>query len=173
MSRETRRLIGEKARKLRFIGEALAREEAVQQELTWKDFRRKRQYRSDMNRYKKCVLDLEDEYKQLVVCMRERGENPLFSYLKLLGGVLALFLSIIWVIHIILNCLVPQLLNVSPIDNHIFGFLDAMLKVRIREGGGQDRLSMAGTCISLGNMAGLSLSSLAFSLRDTYVRVLE
>ncbi|PHJ25150.1 lmbr1 family region protein, partial [Cystoisospora suis] len=126
--KETRRLIGEKARKLRFIGEALAREEVLQQELTWRDFRKKRQYRSDVNRYKKCVLDLEEEYKQLVVCMRERGENPFYSYLKLLGGILALLLSIIWVIHIILNCLLPQLLNVSPIDNHIFGFLDSMLK---------------------------------------------
>ncbi|PFH33767.1 putative LMBR1 family region protein [Besnoitia besnoiti] len=127
--KEIRRQLGEKAKKLRFIGEALAQEEAVQESLSWREFKRKRQYRTDVNRYKKAVFDLDQEYRQLAVCMRERGENPFYSYLKLSLGVAALLLSIIWIGHTILNCVVPQILDISPVNHAVFGFLDAFLKI--------------------------------------------
>ncbi|KFG61160.1 putative LMBR1 family region protein [Toxoplasma gondii RUB] len=127
--KEIRRQLGEKAKKLRFIGEALRDEEALQQTLSWKEVRRKRQFRTDMNRYRKAVFDLEHEHRQLAISMRERGENPFFSYFKLLLGVVALFMSLLWTAHTVLNCVLPQILDVSASSHPAFGFLDAFLKL--------------------------------------------
>ncbi|CBZ50084.1 hypothetical protein NCLIV_005600 [Neospora caninum Liverpool] len=127
--KEVRRQLGEKAKKLRFIGEALCAEETVQQTLSWKEIRRKRQFRTDVNRYKKAVFDLDQEHRQLAICMRERGENPFFSYLKLFLGIVAFAMSVIWTAHTILNCVLPQILDVSSTSNPVFGFLDAFLRL--------------------------------------------
>lgn len=79
-----------------------------------------RLYRSEFNKFRQTVHLLEEEDEKLNISLHERGENPLLSYSKLVLGILSIILSSLWITHIILRILLPQILT----RVQIFGFFD-------------------------------------------------
>lgn len=128
---DRKRFLGEKARALKLIGESLKRQESdLEGGSAWKHRKLRMLLRTDMNKYRQAVFVMENEYKCLNISLNERGENPFYSYLKLIIGIICCILTVSWIVHIIMYIVIPQILHVSVTGgnyNHL-RFLDGLLE---------------------------------------------
>jgi len=122
---EKKRVLGEKAALIRALGESLKVREIRERNTSWWNaFCKRRALKHDYNRLCQSVHLLEEEFSNLNVAFTERGENPFYSYAKLVGGILCAGLSILWFTHIILYMLLPVL-----IGHTVTGFLNDFLSL--------------------------------------------
>jgi LMBR1 domain-containing protein 1 len=70
--------------------------------------RGKRKLQAEYNKWKKEVTFLEEDYENLQISHHEKGENPLVSGVKLAVGIIFAIMSIMWILHTILYCIVRQ-----------------------------------------------------------------
>ena len=136
MYSERRRELGEKAKKLHAAGVLLQQQQQLAAAGTssnsrllpsWGGFRREQHQLQQERRFKLAVYVLEKEYRQLVVAMKERGENPFFAYLKLAAGMIAVILSCLWILHIFFYFIVSQISGQEP--HGFLRFLDWFFEV--------------------------------------------
>ena len=143
--RERRRELGEKAQKLHAAGVVLQQQ---QQQLTAgeangssspggsklfssiRGIRKEQQQVQQERRFKLAVYVLEQEYRQLVVAIKERGENPFYSFLKLIGGLVFGLMSLLWMMHIFLFFILSQILGQEEPEG-LLRFLDWFFQVRM------------------------------------------
>jgi len=118
---QRKRLLGKAASTLMEQAESIQVAEADSGQSRWTAWRARRAVQSDYNRFKRDVLLLESEFENLRISKMHQGENLAVSTVKLLVGILSAILSLMWVFHIILKILVPQ------IDSRIHvEFIDAI-----------------------------------------------
>lgn len=86
----------------------------------FKAARDKRSLANEFNKFKQTAYLLEVEYEKVEVAMKMRGENPITSYVKLIGAILIGIGSIMWMLHVIIYVLIGQ-------KSHFIGFLNDML----------------------------------------------
>jgi len=107
-------LLNERATKLIEIGRKFTAE--------GRHAKRTRANRRTYNKFKQAVYFLEKDWEKVKVAYKQRGGNPLIFLLQLVGGILSLVLSIVWIIHVILYTFVQP--PVSPFLNAYFVALD-------------------------------------------------
>lgn len=74
----------------------------------WSDRRKIRALKTDFNRFKQSVTLLEKEFDHMEACRKQRGENPLVSFGRMvLAGIFGLA-SLFWVLHIFLYLLLTE-----------------------------------------------------------------
>jgi LMBR1 domain-containing protein 1 len=88
-----------------------------------KDYQRKKPWRSEFNKYKKEVLALEDEFKYTKQAHKLKGKHVLYYILCLIGGIIGVFLTLAWLVHIIIF----NLFDVYPFLNNLFLALDGVV----------------------------------------------
>eukprot|EP00921_Rhytidocystis_pertsovi_P002049 GHVQ01003514.1.p1 GENE.GHVQ01003514.1~~GHVQ01003514.1.p1 ORF type:complete len:609 (+),score=67.61 GHVQ01003514.1:86-1828(+) len=144
---DRKRTLGEKARVLKLVGESLAKQtenmaerdggstHTSQQTMakglaTWTSQRKHRQaIKSDLNKYRQAVFVLEREYNHLNISLKERGENPFYSYIKLFMGIMAGVVSLMWWVHVVMFMVVTKAakIDASNPSYKYLRFIDAML----------------------------------------------
>eukprot|EP00922_Rhytidocystis_sp_ex-Travisia-forbesii_P003854 GHVS01005578.1.p1 GENE.GHVS01005578.1~~GHVS01005578.1.p1 ORF type:complete len:545 (-),score=63.43 GHVS01005578.1:82-1716(-) len=136
---DRKKFLGEKARALKFVGESLKQQEELllspaTSSSRWQTRKQKQLLKSDLNKFRQAVFVLDKEYTNLNISLKERGENPFYSYLKLLLGLISGVITILWIIHIIVYMIIPTVasITVDKNTNAWMRFLDGLLEV-IRE----------------------------------------
>ncbi|GBG26649.1 LIMR family protein DDB_G0293610 [Hondaea fermentalgiana] len=80
---------------------------SVRSTFNFRKFKRKREEKTLFNEFKQSVVELEEEYEALKLCHENwKNFNPFIPWCKLIGGILAAILSLLWVLQIILYNLV-------------------------------------------------------------------
>jgi LMBR1 domain-containing protein 1 len=79
-----------------------------------------RSIRKKVNLFKAEVLELENKFERLEVSYKDRGGSPFLAWGKMLLGTLGIFLSIFWMLHIIIY----NMAGVDPFLNTFFIALD-------------------------------------------------
>jgi len=118
---EKKRLYGETATAL--LEKANELEEKDRELSTKKGFkatREKRSLKNEFNKFKQTAYLLECEYEKVEVAMKMRGENPIVSYVKLIGAFFLAIASLMWMLHVIIYVLIGQ-------KSHFTGFLNDIL----------------------------------------------
>mmetsp|Transcript_34221 Transcript_34221/g.72891 ORF Transcript_34221/g.72891 Transcript_34221/m.72891 type:complete len:538 (+) Transcript_34221:227-1840(+) len=121
---QRKRLLGQAATALVASAESLQKQDGDLADATgWRVSRQKRQVKADYNKFKRDVMLLETEFEKLAVSKFHKGENLAISIAKLLLGIFCAILSILWVIHIVLCVMLPQLDDTIdiPFLNALFG----------------------------------------------------
>mmetsp|Transcript_34075 Transcript_34075/g.79814 ORF Transcript_34075/g.79814 Transcript_34075/m.79814 type:complete len:474 (-) Transcript_34075:219-1640(-) len=90
-------ILNERASKLQQIGQRLGRDASRAKD---------RKTRTTYNKFKQAVYFLEKDWDKVKVAYKERGGNPLKYMCTMVLGLLALCVSILWILHIILYVLV-------------------------------------------------------------------
>eukprot|EP00444_Apocalathium_aciculiferum_P026342 CAMPEP_0183419728 /NCGR_PEP_ID=MMETSP0370-20130417/25978_1 /TAXON_ID=268820 /ORGANISM="Peridinium aciculiferum, Strain PAER-2" /LENGTH=569 /DNA_ID=CAMNT_0025603559 /DNA_START=23 /DNA_END=1730 /DNA_ORIENTATION=+ len=122
MYQQRRRLLGQAASLLMVQADSLQGKDCdLANSKGWRAGREKRAVRADYNKFKRDVMLLETEFERLKISKFHKGENLAVSIAKLTMGILCAIMSIMWVLHIILVVVVPQLDPGSDIQ-----FLDAI-----------------------------------------------
>eukprot|EP00917_Polyrhabdina_sp_WS-2016_P029467 GHVP01062825.1.p1 GENE.GHVP01062825.1~~GHVP01062825.1.p1 ORF type:complete len:526 (+),score=72.38 GHVP01062825.1:87-1664(+) len=108
---EKKHVLSRKAGELRAAGTELKQRDLEAKLLTGFGGARVRLHIArEMKKFRQSAFLLEEEYRDLNISMKERGENPALSYAKLTLGICSLLLSLGFWIHILLNVLIPPLL---------------------------------------------------------------
>ena len=95
--------VGEQARSLGVMAkEMIEKERSLRVKTGWSAARQKAQLRTEFNKFRQSVFLLEIEYRKLEIALKNKGEHPLIAGFKLLMGILFVFLSIAWWLHIFL-----------------------------------------------------------------------
>jgi LMBR1 domain-containing protein 1 len=95
-----KQVIGEQSRELAKYGKELQdKERDLRAKSGFYNSRQKASLQRDFNKFKQSVYLLEMEYKKIEISLKEHGENPVISYLKLIGGVIGFVFSITWIVH--------------------------------------------------------------------------
>eukprot|EP00922_Rhytidocystis_sp_ex-Travisia-forbesii_P003857 GHVS01005581.1.p1 GENE.GHVS01005581.1~~GHVS01005581.1.p1 ORF type:complete len:545 (+),score=53.64 GHVS01005581.1:326-1960(+) len=133
---DRKRFLGEKARALKCIGESLKQQEELlvsgpSSTSRWQVRKQKQLLKSDLNKFRQAVFVLDREYTNLNISLKERGENPFYSYMKLVTGLFCGVLTILWVVHIIIYMVIPKIANltVDKNTNAWMRFLDGLLEI--------------------------------------------
>ncbi|CAD7967432.1 unnamed protein product [Amoebophrya sp. A120] len=89
--------------------------------------KRKRELKTEFNKFKQSCFLLEKEYDHMEICMKQRGENPVTSGLKVFFGVIFAIISFFWVLHIFFYLLIdqPGEENEEPVSLMLNEFLQA------------------------------------------------
>lgn len=78
----------------------------------------------EFNKFRQSVYLVEMEYQKIEIALKEHGENPVMSYLKLGAGFLGFAFTIIWILH----CLLFICLRcISSTNEPVTEFLDSIL----------------------------------------------
>jgi len=83
--------------------------------------RSSRALKNKVNLFKAEVLELENKFERLETSYKDRGGSPFLAWGKLILGILGFFISISWVLHIILY----NMTDVDPFLNTFFIQLDS------------------------------------------------
>eukprot|EP01068_Selenidium_serpulae_P012976 Selendium_serpulae@DN5906_c0_g1_i1.p1 len=103
-------ILGERAMHLRESGEALKKAKMKAGGFTGiAGMRYRQKLAQESRKFRQSVYLLEEDYKALNVAFKERGENPVLSYCKLILGIFCAIMSFIWFVQIILAILLPQI----------------------------------------------------------------
>ena len=95
-----KQVIGEQSRELAKYGKELQdRERDLRGKSGFYNSRQKAALQRDFNKFKQSVYLLEMEYKKIEISLKQHGENPVISYLKLTAGFLGFAFSVIWIVH--------------------------------------------------------------------------
>lgn len=84
--------------------------------------KRTRSNRKAYNKFKQAVYFLDKDWEKVKVAYKQRGGNPLFQLLNLVFGLISIFLSLMWLIHIVVYVFVRP--PVSTFLNGYFVMLD-------------------------------------------------
>eukprot|EP00932_Pfiesteria_piscicida_P003545 SRR837773.13453.p1 GENE.SRR837773.13453~~SRR837773.13453.p1 ORF type:complete len:279 (+),score=79.25 SRR837773.13453:26-838(+) len=107
---QRRRMLGQAASIMVARAEALQSKDGdLSVETGWRASRKKRAVRADYNKFKRDVMLLEGEFERLTISKFHKGENLAVSIAKLIAGIISAIVSIMWVLHIILCVMVPQI----------------------------------------------------------------
>jgi len=87
--------IGDKATKLLEIGQAIQGKQKRSRKTSRRD-------RSNYNKFRQSVFLLEEEYERLQECYKQQGGKILIYWALLVIGVISVFLTLLWLIHIVL-----------------------------------------------------------------------
>jgi len=87
--------IGEKATKLLEIGRAIQEKQKRARKKTRRD-------RSNYNKFRQSVFLLEEEYERVQECYKQQGGKIILYWFLLAIGVISVFLTILWLLHIVL-----------------------------------------------------------------------
>eukprot|EP00914_Ancora_sagittata_P006994 GHVO01013872.1.p1 GENE.GHVO01013872.1~~GHVO01013872.1.p1 ORF type:complete len:509 (-),score=58.80 GHVO01013872.1:166-1692(-) len=124
-----KQLLADKAAGLKVVGAALKEEEmALRHSGGLKKLTRSARLKTSLNRFRQSVYILENEFNDLNISMKERGENPVLSWTKLGLGLVSGVLSILWILHIILCMLVKTFVP------SMTGFMDSFLELISKPG---------------------------------------
>uniref|UniRef100_A0A0G4I9K8 Uncharacterized protein n=1 Tax=Chromera velia CCMP2878 TaxID=1169474 RepID=A0A0G4I9K8_9ALVE len=134
---QRKRTLGETARKLQEAGADLkVRDANLKKDGGGKGWlglggggqRAHRKLQRDFNKFQQAVYVLEREWAHLDISMKRRGENPVVSVGKLILGILAGCLSIMWWLHILLFMIIRtgpgRRLPVTPFLNSLLWLMD-------------------------------------------------
>lgn len=95
-----KQVVGEQARELAKFGKELQdKERDLRGKTGFSNTRQKAALQRDFNKFKQSVYLLEMEYKKIEISLKEHGENPVISYLKLIGGLVGFVFSCLWLVH--------------------------------------------------------------------------
>eukprot|EP01006_Ploeotia_vitrea_P038710 TRINITY_DN66271_c6_g6_i1.p1 TRINITY_DN66271_c6_g6~~TRINITY_DN66271_c6_g6_i1.p1 ORF type:complete len:493 (-),score=25.84 TRINITY_DN66271_c6_g6_i1:528-2006(-) len=111
---EKKNEIGKRAHELREQGKVIEEEQRKQGNKISNKVKRA------VNRFQKDVRQVEDAYQNLETAFKKGGVSPFISWGKLLLGVFGIFLSILWVLHVLLH----NILDLTPFLNDVFIKLD-------------------------------------------------
>lgn len=89
----------------------------------------KRKLNSDMRKFKQSVHLLESDFEALNVALKQRGENPFYSYCKVVLGGFCTILSTLWYVHIIIYMILPQLMGGTAVWSCLDGLFLEIAKV--------------------------------------------
>lgn len=81
-----------------------------------------RSYRRTENEFRRDVFLLEAQYKKIEEGYKRNGGNPIIVYGKLLFGIIAIVLSLLWFVHLLIY-VIPIAVNVQPVTpflNNLF-----------------------------------------------------
>ena len=92
----------------------------IEEEGSRKGFKNRRVKRM-INKYEEQIEALENAYTVIEVSYKVRGGNPIVPWLKLIGGIVFILVSLIWIVHIV----VYTLLDAHPFLNDFFYILDS------------------------------------------------
>ncbi|KND02519.1 uncharacterized protein SPPG_02978 [Spizellomyces punctatus DAOM BR117] len=90
--------------------------------------KRWRRIKTRETEFRKDVLILEYHYRRLEDAYRNQGGNFLLQLIQFIGGIIGGFLSLFWLLHIILY-LIPWALHTNPYSPFLNDFLNAVNKV--------------------------------------------
>jgi LMBR1 domain-containing protein 1 len=85
-----------------------------------KEYQKKRPWRSEFNRFKKEVYELDDEFKYTRSAHDLKGKHIIFYIICLIGGIAGIIMSIMWFIHIVIF----NIFRIYPFLNLFFLELD-------------------------------------------------
>lgn len=88
---------------------------------SWNIRRQKQTLKTEYNKLKQTSFMLEEQFENLEIAMKLKGENPLLSYSKLILGILVALISFTWWLHVIIFVLA------NGKSGPPFGFLNTML----------------------------------------------
>eukprot|EP00386_Alphamonas_edax_P010288 GDKI01033357.1.p1 GENE.GDKI01033357.1~~GDKI01033357.1.p1 ORF type:complete len:543 (+),score=87.29 GDKI01033357.1:76-1704(+) len=105
-----KKALGEKANKLKEIGDELRKKDLeTRHKKGWGSGREKAKVAREFNKFRQAVFLLEREWAHMNVALKEKGENPVTAVGKLVCGICGLILSILWFIHILVYLVIrPQ-----------------------------------------------------------------
>lgn len=86
--------IGQRATQLIEIGKAIQEKQ--------KRGKKSRKDRENYNRFRQAVFLLEADYDRMQTCYKQQGGKVILYYLLLILGIIGVFLTILWLLHIIL-----------------------------------------------------------------------
>lgn len=143
-----KQVIGEQSRELAKYGNELQdRERDLRGKSGFYNSRQKATLQRDYNKFKQSVYLLEMEYKKIEISLKQHGENPVISYMKLTGGIVGFVFSIIWIVHCFIYI---AFRSISQNQQPVALFLNSLL-------------------ISLGNGTGYIGSFVLFLLMSLYL----
>jgi LMBR1 domain-containing protein 1 len=125
-----KQVVGEQARDLAKFGKELQdKERDLRGKTGFTNGRQKAALQRDFNKFKQSVYLLEMEYKKIEISLKEHGENPVISYLKLIGGLVGFVFSCIWLVHCFIYIAFKSVSQnqepLSPFLNEIFIYLSS------------------------------------------------
>lgn len=130
ISAEKRRLAKE-VEALKIAGEELRTRFVKLKEMTgmakWNE---KRKLNNDMNKFKQAVHLLEGYFESLNIALKQRGENPFFSYVKIVLGGFSAILSLLWYVHIVTYMILPQVTKGRIAWSCLDGLFNEIAKVK-------------------------------------------
>eukprot|EP01069_Polyplicarium_translucidae_P007501 Polyplicarium_translucidae@DN3115_c0_g1_i2.p1 len=104
---QQRQVLGEKATALKAIGAGLKKDEMDHRMASGlARFRMGLRLKKNFNKFRQSVYLIENEFKELNMSLKERGENPAISYAKLAAGIMAAIMTTVWLLHILLYLIV-------------------------------------------------------------------
>jgi LMBR1 domain-containing protein 1 len=157
-----KQVIGEQSRELAKFGKELQdRERDLRGKSGFYNSRQKATLQRDYNKFKQSVYLLEMEYKKIEISLKQHGENPVISMLKLIGGLLGFTFSMIWIVH----CFLYIAFRTISIDKEpVSLFLNSIL-ISLSDGNGYIGSFVLFVLISLYLLATVVKGALKFGMK--------
>lgn len=157
-----KQVIGEQSRELAKYGKELQdRERDLRGKSGFYNSRQKAALQRDFNKFKQSVYLLEMEYKKIEISLKEHGENPVISYMKLVGGLFGFAFSVIWIVHCFLYI---AFRTISQNQEPVALFLNTVL-IGLADGNGYIASFILFVLISLYLLATVVKGALKFGMK--------